>query len=233
MSQSSNLYRVQQIDTQIDQFRSRLNQIETILNDNSILQAAQASLDQADHEFESKSKTLRQAERLTEDHKIKIELNEAALYGGKVRNPKELQDLQNEVASLKKYYATLEDRQLEAMLAVEEAEKILKEAKLHFASVQGKVVEENAHLISEKEKISQSLERLHVERHVAEAEVPLSDMDSYLHLRKTRSGVAVARIIDRNCSACGYSLPPANIQSASSPAQLVRCPSCNRILYAG
>jgi predicted nucleic acid-binding Zn-ribbon protein len=233
MSQSSNLYRLQQIDSQIDQFHNRLNRIEAILNDNSALQAAQIRLKDADKQLEQSQRELRQAESQVEDHKVKIELNESALYGGKVRNPKELQDLQHEVISLKKYFTTLEDRQLDAMLAVEEAEKIQSEAKLNFYTIQGKVVEEQAHLVSEREKINQSLERFQVERQVAAAEIPADNMEIYIHLRKTRSGVAVAQINDHNCSACGYSLPPANIQAASSPANIERCPSCNRILYAG
>lgn len=233
MSQSSNLYRLQQIDSQIDQSRSRLAQVENILNDSSALQAAQKRLDESDHNLQQKQRLLRQAETFVEDHKVKIELNESALYGGKVRNPKELQDLQNEVVSLKKYYATLEDRQLEAMLEVEEAEKIYQDAKINLTIVQGKVIEEHSHLASERDKIIQSLERLQVERQVASREIPDTDMEIYLQLRKSRSGIAVTRVQDRNCSACGYSLPPALIQSASSPGHLERCPSCNRILYAG
>ena len=48
---------------------------------------------------------------------------EASLYGGHVQNPKELQDLQKDVASLKRHLETLEERELEAMEAAENAEK--------------------------------------------------------------------------------------------------------------
>jgi uncharacterized protein len=64
-----------------------------------------------------------------------MQTSEASLYGGKIRNPKELQDLQVEIAALKRRTATLEDEQLEAMLAVEDAETQLTEANKNLNEV--------------------------------------------------------------------------------------------------
>ena len=77
----------------------------------------------------------------------------------------------------------------------------------------------------------QNLERLQVERSAAEQAISPQDLEIYMQLRKSRSGVAVTKIVDRTCSACGFSLPPALAQAASSPIQIVRCTSCSRILY--
>jgi predicted nucleic acid-binding Zn-ribbon protein len=54
--------------------------------------------------------TLKHAEAEVGRQKVKIEQSESNLYSGNVKNPKELQDLQNEIAALKRYLITLEDR---------------------------------------------------------------------------------------------------------------------------
>ena len=72
---------------------------------------------------------MKQSEAEVEKQRIKIEQTEASLYGGHVHNPKELQDLQKDVASLKRHLETLEERQLEAMLVVETIRKRLHNAK--------------------------------------------------------------------------------------------------------
>lgn len=230
---SLNLYRLQQIDTQLDHTAQRLQEILLQLNDLSTLQSAEMQAKQATEYLQKQRKALHQAEIHCQDQKIKIEQTEATLYGGKVRNPKELQDLQHESAALKRYLVTLEDRQLEAMLAVEDAEAAAKTADQELSQVRARLEEQHAQLRGERSQLEQSLERLKVERQAAEAIISSQDLAVYLQLRKTRSGMAITKIMDRSCGACGASLTPALMQAASSSNQLARCPSCNRILYPG
>ncbi|GAJ13640.1 unnamed protein product, partial [marine sediment metagenome] len=122
MSQPFKLYRLQQIDSKINSTRSRLTEIEISLNDNSALQAAQHQAETASQSLQEAQEALQIAERNVQDLQIKIQQSEASLYGGKIKNPKELQDIQSEAASLNKYFTVLEERQLDAMLLVEEAE---------------------------------------------------------------------------------------------------------------
>ena len=128
MSQPFKLFRLQQLDSQLDQGRGRLREIEATLNDSAALNQAQERASQAEAGLVTAQKTLNRAEENVQAQQIKIEQTEAALYGGKVRNPKELQDLQNESAALKRFLDTLEERQLEALIAVEEAELLSKAA---------------------------------------------------------------------------------------------------------
>ncbi len=233
MSISSSLYRLQQIDSQIDQARNRLNQIDAILNDQTAVQNAESNFKTAQTALLKERKELTQLETQAKDQRIKIQLNESALYGGKVRNPKELQDLQNEIASLKKYLVVIEERQFDAMLLVEEAEAVFQKAEGERGQIEAQLIEQNANLRGERSSILLNMERLQVEREAAEKAIAPPELDIYLHLRKSRSGVAVTRIVDRTCSACGFSLPPALAQAASTPTQIVRCTSCSRILYNG
>jgi predicted nucleic acid-binding Zn-ribbon protein len=231
MSQSSNLYRLQQIDSQLDLAQTRLQEIETALRENAALQRALEDHRAAEENLKGEQQTLYHAEVAVGDQRIKIEQSESMLYSGKVKNPKELQDLQNEVAALKRHLNVLEDRQLESMLTVEEAESTLKNASIVLDDTRARSSENQSRLRGEQSSLVVQVQRLEIERQAAASAIQPQDIDLYEQLRKQRRGVAITRIADKTCSACGTTLTPALIQSAHSPNQLTRCPSCSRILY--
>ena len=233
MSQISVLYRLQQIDGQLDNAILALQNVEVELSDNSLLSEAQQTVLLAEQKYQADLKQQRESENKSYDVRVKIELSEAALYGGKVQNPKELQDLQNEIASLKRLIITLEDHELESMMAVEEAESNLTRAKAELKDDEAKQIEHNAVLNGEKTKLLGQIERLESERRAALPPISAPDISLYEQLRKARNGVAVVKISSRACGACGATLTAALIQSTQSPGLLVRCPTCGRILYPG
>jgi len=233
MSTPFKLYRLQQIDSQLDWIRARLKEIESELAADEKLRQVQGLAEEAEKNLQAARGALRQAEANVSGQRVKIEQTEAALYGGRVQNPKELQDLQQEVASLKRYLAVLEDRQLEAMLTEEEAtsnenvahtdlDKVLTEHELRCKD-----------LLAEKIRLEKDVARHEQERQAAASTIPAADLQFYEQLRLRRRGVAVALVTDRACSACGSTLSAALVQAAHSPNQIARCEACGRILYTG
>ncbi|HNT22822.1 MAG TPA: C4-type zinc ribbon domain-containing protein [Anaerolineales bacterium] len=233
MSQLSTLFRLQQIDSHLDQVKNRLQEIQAALSEDAVLKQALQTNATAEAFLNGERKKLDLAENEVSGQRIKIGQSEAALYGGKVQNPKELQDLQKEIAALKKYLGVLEDRQLEAMLVVEEAEAEYKKTDDAVKGVQASLVQQQAQLRGEQISLHEQLERLEIERQAAVAPLSPQDVALYEQLRQSRRGVAVARIANRTCGACGTTLTPALAQSAQVPDQIVRCPTCGRILYSG
>jgi uncharacterized protein len=232
MSAPFKLFRLQQIDSLLDRARARLREIQAALEEDSALRAAQALLAKKDQELEEASKALRRAEQDVQAQRIKIEQTEASLYGGKVRNPKELQDLQNESAALKRYRDVLEDRQLEAMMTVEECENASTAAAEALEEVQKRVAAQNARLVQEQTGLLKDIERMENERQAAASSLQAPELRIYEQLRLTRNGIAVAKVTDRACAACGSTLSAALLSAARSPNQFTRCSTCNRILYA-
>ena len=163
--------------------------------------------------------------------KIKIEQAESSLYGGRVQNPKELQDLQKDVASLKKHLSTLEERELEAMLAAETADKNLQNANTQLELIQARLGSEHKKLIADQSTFVMELENLVEEREATLAPIDSSLLQIYEDLRQQRRGIAVAEITDNACAACGGTLNSAIQQSARSQ-KLVNCPTCGRIIYS-
>jgi predicted nucleic acid-binding Zn-ribbon protein len=233
MSLSSDLFRLQKIDTQRDQSATRIQEIETILRSDEALIRAQELATKADQDLSNAQKKLKHAEEAARNHHIKIEQNQASLYGGHVRNPKELQDLQNESAALKRHLSTLEDEQLELMIAVEDAEKSKDMALRSLKEAEAKAIEKQAILVGERDRLLREVTQVETERQSIIHSIPPENLAMYDRLRQQKRGIAVARATDETCSACGSQLTPKEWQLARSPQKLFLCPTCGRILYAG
>jgi hypothetical protein len=233
MSQSFRLFRLQQIDSQLDRARARLREIEAGLAEDQALRAAELRLAEAETTVQEAGHVLRRSEYEVQAQRLKIEQTEAALYGGKVRNPKELQDLQNESAALKRYLSVLEDRELEALLALEQFEGERDNARNAFELVQADYRARQADLLKEQADVNNDVARQSEERQAALRDIPAEEVQLYEQLRRQRAGVAVARVVDRTCAACGSTLSTGQLSAAHNPNQLTRCATCGRILYAG
>ncbi len=232
MSASLGLYRLQQVDRQIDRARVQLDTIRTTLENDTELQEALTRVTKTQTENLHTSHSLKNAEAEVDAQKIKIEHAESSLYGGRVQNPKELQDLQKDVASLKKYLITLEERQLEAMIKAESTENDLQSVKTDLEKIQARLGNEHKNLIADQTSISIELERLAEEREAALGPIEGNLLQAYEDLRQQKRGVAVTEIRDNACTSCGTTLNAALQQNARSQKQLAYCSSCGRILYA-
>lgn len=232
MSAALGLFRLQQIDSQMDQARARLEAIRQTLENDAELRAATERFASAEKTHQEAERAQRQAEAEVQSQRIKIEQAESSLYGGSVRNPKELQDLQHDVASLKKHLATLEDRLLESMMATETAASTLTEARAALNRTESSLGDQTRNLTTERASLSHNLERLDSERKAAASPVDAKLLEQYDSLRRERRGIAVTTVSDGACAACGSTLTPAHQQTARSSAQIARCPTCGRILFA-
>ncbi len=232
MSASLGLYRLQQVDRQLDRARAQLDSIRKTLENDTELRDALAKADEAQKEFHRVKNDLKNAEAETQSQKIKIEQTESSLYGGKVQNPKELQDLQKDSASLKKHLATLEERELESMLKAENAETFMQNAKDQLEKIQSRLGDEHKKLLDEQGKLMKDIERLGEEREASVNPIESNLLITYEELRKQKRGVAVADFSDNTCASCGSTLNASIQQNAKSSNQLAYCPSCGRILYA-
>lgn len=233
MTQPFKLFRLQQIDSQLGQVKARMMEIEVIINDTAALNQLKQEVLVAEESYQTIQKALRRAEEKVQVQKNKIAQTDLSLYGGKIRNPKELQDLQNESLSLKKYLEQLEDRQLEAMMSLDETGRIYQKAmeKLEQIDTDFKILYKQ--LDSEQANLKKEFERLKTERQGASSGISGSDLELYESLRVQRRGIAVSKVTDKSCSACGSTLNATLLQNARSLNQIARCDSCGRILYGG
>jgi hypothetical protein len=232
MSAALGLYRLQQVDSQMDRIRARLKMIQETLENDLELRSATEAVAAAESKHKESERALRQSEAEVEKQRIKIEQAEASLYGGQVHNPKELQDLQKDVVSLKRYHETLEERELDAMAAAETTENELQRSREKLESIRSNLGRQNRDLAIESEALNRDLERLESERKAVMSDLDAPAVNAYNLLRQQKRGIAVTVISDSSCSACGTTLTASQLQSVHSTSQLFNCPTCGRILYA-
>ena len=232
MSAALGLYRLQLIDSRMDEIRARMDEIRQTLENDQEMRQAKKLVAESEANLKLAQGALKQAEAEVDKQKIKIEQSESNLYSGNVKNPKELQDLQNEVAALKRHLVTLEDRQLESMLEEETKEQANQAALDKLEQVKARLADQNQTLTAEQAELTKDLERLDAERGAALSPLDPSLLTVYGELRQQKRGLAIAAVSDGACAACGTTLTPAQLQSARSTAQINNCPTCGRILYA-
>lgn len=233
MGRSKTLYQIQQFDTLIDNSSKRIHEINAILSDNNLLVNAQKIQEDTEMVLTDKKKILASAETIVEDHSLKIDQNQKKLYSGLVTNPKDLEDLQMESESLQKYLSVLEERQLEAMMEMEEAQKVYIAASTETAAIQTKMDAEHAELVAEKEGLETTISNVSSQKEAYLSSTEIPDFPVYNLLRKSSGSIAVTLMISNSCSSCGANIPSAIAQVARSPVNLAFCPTCKRILHPG
>lgn len=232
MSASLGLYRLQQVDRQMDRAHAQLESIRKTLENDAELKSALARLEKAQADNHRALNEMKNAEAEVDAQKIKIEQTDSSLYGGNVKNPKELQDLQKEIVSLKKHLTTLEERQLESMFKAESAETELRDAKIALEVIQARLGNEHNKLIEEQSSLTKQLGSLAEEREAILAPIETILLQTYEDLRRQKRGLAVTEVEDGACASCGTTINAAFQQNARSQKQLAYCPSCGRILFA-
>jgi hypothetical protein len=232
MSAALGLRRLQQIDTEIDRVQQSLEAIAAALGDGVLLKRVAEGVEQGRHRRDAIEGKLRQAEATVTAQQLKIQQAESNLYGNQSHTPKELQELQEDVGSLKRYLVTLEERELEVMAEMETAESELRTAEGELDVVRATSGREHEHLHAESEALGKEMERLQAERQATFGAVSGEHMAAYEQLRATKRGLAVAEIHDDGCAACGTTLTAAMQQLARAATAIVHCPTCGRILYA-
>lgn len=231
MSRSKTLFQLQQYDSELDSSYERIKEIDAILADQKDLEYALKIQGQAEKDLQVKQKILRSAEVQVEDQNLKISQNEKKLYSGVVTNPKELEDLQMESSSLRKYLLVLEERQLESMLEAEQAQEVFDQAAANHTKVANEKSAQASELNTEKDILAKNIESILSQKksYLDTTEIP--DLSLYNDLRNSHGGVAVTLMINGSCSSCGANIPSAIEQEAKSPGKISTCPTCKRILH--
>src|SRR5438045_1759021 len=108
MSRISQLFDLQQIDSSLDRRVARMRHIDEQTVDSPELVAARAAQAGARTMLAGRQAALKQLSHEAEDLSIRVKTQEKRLYDGKIKNPKELAQVQEEVEHLKSRFKALE-----------------------------------------------------------------------------------------------------------------------------
>ncbi|MCK4832613.1 MAG: hypothetical protein KAS81_07585 [Anaerolineales bacterium] len=230
MGRSADLYSLQITDLDLDAATQRLDTVNQELLDTGELMSARQRLENAREELRAWGTQQRDQELTLSSLEHKKRASEQRLYGGKIRNPKELSDLHEEVASLNRRKAVIEDELLETMLMVEEGEEEQDQAVESLTAIESDWKATQARLHSEKESLEEKLSDLADLRQQQIAIPPAADLAKYEHLRQRKRGRPVALLNGAECQRCMTGVSAARVKEARGEG-LAICGTCGRILH--
>jgi predicted nucleic acid-binding Zn-ribbon protein len=228
MTQTEELYQLEQLDAAIENDEAALAAARAKLGDRKVLEAAQASLDAAKHDLEDRRAKHRAAEADVDDITAKIESDEKKLYSGSIFNSKELNSLQHEVTLEKERRDELENAALDIIDGVEGAEAEVGRMDAAFVKLQGDWQADQVRLQGEIERLTGSLDTLRKDRAKTASSVEAAALELYERIRQQKKP-AVARVERGTCQSCRISPSVSALQHARA-GQPATC-SCGRILY--
>jgi hypothetical protein len=230
MSKAELLLELQDVDTALDGLSRRLGEIKAALHETDELISARSALRAIEETVTHKRAQRKDLELADASLETRIAQADRRLYSGAVRNPKELLDLQNDIASLKKQKNTLDDQLFAVMLALEEAEMELKTRTDTFTRVAAEWRASQGELAAELTQLERDFAEKTAEQGEARAKLGVSDLAQYDQLRRRRGGTAVVEMDGSMCGACGVRVAAHVLQQLSQSDQLARCSNCERIL---
>lgn len=232
VSRVSELYALQEIDLALDADRAAIEDAASHLDEPEELANARVVLAERQEALHAAERLYKDQEYEADQVMAKIQPLEKKLYQGNVVNPKELQDLQHDIDSLKRRRSELDDQALSAMERLEVAQAAHAEAEQELARIaaeHGADVEDATSRTSRLEEEVAELERQRAEQAAAIDAPQLLQL--YDRLREGRQRGAVAKVVGGACQGCRISLPMNLIQRARGGHDIVQCSSCERILY--
>jgi predicted nucleic acid-binding Zn-ribbon protein len=145
-------------------------------------------------------------------------------------SPKDAQGIQSELESLARRKSDLEDIELAILDQQEAAKAVYATVSVDKAAIDDELSLGEATNETELMKLRSGLDLLTNDRSQQEARLPAEL--SELYEKKAARGVAVARLIGRECGACRISLGATAFNELESLArdELATCPECQAIL---
>lgn len=233
MNQRTFLYQLQLLDVEMDKHHHRLAEIQKNMNSNAEINSINQLITKIENELRLLNNSLRKISGEADSVQSKISHSEKSLYDGSVKNPKELQDINAEIESLKKRLSTLDEEQFELLIQIEQIENDLSTKINNRNDLEEEKSKQNEAFLKEIELIQKDINRLEVEKKPVLNQIEDFYLQTYTGLRKSKNKIAVSLISDNACSMCGNSLPPMEIQKAKSSMDDVFCSVCKRFLVSG
>lgn len=227
------LFALQELDIILDRVQKEHDKAEHELSSGNLVTNLETELER-DAEMLQETELQQRATKLeAESQKERSESLNSQLYGGEVTNPRDLESLEREASNVLQLV-----EQQETALA--EFTERIEAAQTKKSELEGQLDEAKADWQIRQAELQASLKELKLEKAGFEGQrskltetLDSSSMQRYEALRKSKGGLAVAKVERGLCQGCKMSLPTHQQQRVRSGSQVVLCSSCGRMLFLG
>jgi predicted nucleic acid-binding Zn-ribbon protein len=234
VEQQSLLLELQLIDNEIMQANTKLKslpEIEQLLHIDKRIIAATEELSTVKAEADQIALELRRGEVDVETVTDRIKKDEARLASGNA-TPKELEQLQHEIGSLKKRQESLEEIELEIMIRSDAITSRRDTLTTDLASLETLKGEINTRLSTATAQINTLISDKNQARLLVVAKIEKPLIDLYEKIRGASGGVAATALVGNKCNGCNLAINAVEMERIKSLSkdELLRCEECRRIL---
>ncbi|MBI2962751.1 MAG: hypothetical protein HYY35_03285 [Deltaproteobacteria bacterium] len=224
------LYALQHVDTELRALRLELGALEGAAAEvktavgakRSVTQAKRQEVAELERQRRDVETRLGEEEEKTKDRRMRMQ---------RIRNEKELGALRREVEISRELSAQLEESLLRILDGGDGKLGELKVLEDDLAAAERQLVAVEQQLAERRQALAADLERLTAERARAAAQLEEGVRQRYDLLFERKGGLAVVEVRkEGDCGGCRMRVPPQLITQIHRNADVVFCPSCQRIL---
>jgi len=229
MSIAKRIFELQQIEVAIQTAHEQLERIRKDIEYNDALEQARRSFDNARLMLSELEKQYRDLDAEAEELRKNIKGIEDKLYGGKVKNPKELIGYEQEERVLKTKLDKMDDTLIDLMERIEAGKTDTTKLKKVFEDVQRAWEGEKEVLKQKTREVEEGLTLLEAKCEGVLSEIDEGSLSLYKEIKR-RGGQAVVKVEQGRCMGCHCFLSVSELQRVRGNT-VVQCSNCGRILY--
>lgn len=231
MNNSQAVYHLQRFHDEMVALSSTVARFKKAIEDDSEVRLAEVKLkshrgallknEQDQKKLDAESETL--TSRIRED--------ETRLYNGKVKSPKEMVELQNEINHQKERLTELEDR---SFACLSQNETLYSAVTAAEAELQNTIASRSVTMGNFKHEADASAVKYndtHAQYLALRSNLPVDLISHFDRLLHSKNNIAVALIDEDACGVCGTQLSKQVVLSSRSAQLPNTCPTCNRMLF--
>ncbi len=230
MTATRELLELQTVDIDLGKRSARLAEIAPLLGDDAALRALAKQAEETQALLDDALSRQKGLDDVVADYTVKIEAAEAKLYGGSVRNPRELEDLQADVAMLKRHLGEHEDTLIAVLDEVEETgqTRALLAERLESSTSEWRAGQQS--MTEEQGRLRNESADLESRRRDVVSRIPPPEVALYERARAKHPGRPVAILRSGICDACRVGVPNRMVMEVRAGTQPSACPNCSRVL---
>jgi len=229
MSIVKRIFDLQQIDATLLSTHQQLEEIRKQIEHNDVFEQARQAFESTRQMLAGLEKQYKDLDGEAEELRKSIKGIDDKLYGGKVKNPKELVGYEQENESLKARLSKKDDVLLELMDKIEAGKSRIAALRQEFKTAEAEFNRLKDELSDRRDKEKQDLAGQERKRQEMNASLEKPVLSNYQGIR-ARKGQAVVKVEQGRCLGCRVTLSVSELQRVRG-AGLVTCSNCGRILY--
>jgi len=209
--------------------RKQLDEIRQKIEHNDTFEQARSTFETARQLLADLEKQYKDLDAEAEELRKNIKELENKLYGGKIKNPKELMGYEQEAGLLRNRLSKMDDSLLDMMERIESGKNRTARLKQVFDEARQTWDEEKAALRQKADEVNGQTVGLDAKRKELLKEIDGATLSLYEGI-KSRRGQAVVRVEQGRCMGCRCFLSVSELQRVRG-SSIVQCSNCGRILY--